>query len=151
MKFPLAFGLLLALSASLILSPAEVSGAANARVLNGDSPIHEPYPALHGGSFTGLGAAESPDPLAYYRWDQPQAADGLQTYLLGSVVVSADQPGSFGNLHSVTTSNCNVSVTGTGSIRFRGIDMTPQPPSGSVFRDDRGLSTHATGTGTAVQ
>ena len=34
---------------------------------------------------------------------------------------------------------------------FVGIDMTPPTPSGSVFCDDRGLSTHAAGTGTALQ
>ena len=37
------------------------------------------------------------------------------------------------------------------SFSNMGIDMTPQTPSGSVFCDDRGLSTHAAGTGTALQ
>lgn len=103
---------------SLMSWPGSTLGAANARLLAGNSPIHEPYPAVHGGAFMKPVAAASPDPLADYHWNRPQAADGLQIYLLRPVAALADQPGSFHKLNSVTTSNCDVRVTGTGSIRF---------------------------------
>lgn len=92
--------------------------AAGVRLLEGSSPISEPYPALHGGDFTKTIIPESPDPLAHFRWVNPQAGDGLQTYLLGPVAVSTDKPNSFSNLNSVTSEQCRVLVNGIGSIRF---------------------------------
>ena len=118
MKRPQSLVLFLAMVTSLMSWPNTDLLASGARLLGGDSPISEPYPALHGGAFAKPVVAVSPDPLAHYHWEKPQAADGLQTYLLGPVAVSADLPRSFGNLFSVTTSNCDAQVTGTGSIRF---------------------------------
>ena len=92
--------------------------AAGARLLEGGSPISEPYPPLHGGDFTGTPVPESPDPLGAFRWGHPQATDGLQTYLLGPVAVSTDQPDSFSHLGSATHGPCRVAVNGIGSIRF---------------------------------
>jgi len=102
----------------IILWPDSALKAANFRLLAGSSPISEPYPALHGGYFTKMDIPNSPDPLAGFHWSNPRASDGLQTYLLGPVKVSADQPDSFSNLDSVTNEHCNVLVNGTGSIRF---------------------------------
>jgi hypothetical protein len=42
----------------------------------------------------------------------------LQTYLLGPVAVSTDQPDSFGNLNSAVHEHCQVTVNGAGSLRF---------------------------------
>jgi len=92
--------------------------AAGARLVEGGSPIREPYPALHGGVFLNSVVPESPDPLLNFHWSRPQATDGLQTYLLGPVAVSTDQPDSFGKLDSVGKERCQVVVRGTGSIRF---------------------------------
>ena len=92
--------------------------AASARLLEGGSPDNEPYPALHDGDFSKPVVPESPDPLAAFRWRDPQATDGLQTYLLGPVAVSTDQPDSFNKLSSATNGLCQVTVRGLGSIRF---------------------------------
>ncbi|MGC9943399.1 MAG: hypothetical protein ABSE48_16350, partial [Verrucomicrobiota bacterium] len=110
--------LLLALATGWLVWPCAGLMAANARLLAGTSPISEPYPALHDGDFTKVMVPESPDPLACFRWANPQAADALQSYLLGPVGVSADRPASFKNLDSVTGEHCQVLVKGTGSIRF---------------------------------
>jgi hypothetical protein len=113
-----SFILIAAFGASLLSWPGPAALAANARLLAGTSLINEPYSALHGGNFTKTVLPESPDPLAGYRWSNPQAADGLQTYLLGPVAVSANKPESFSNLDSLTNGPCQVLVNGTGSLRF---------------------------------
>jgi len=110
--------LVLVSAMSLLGMPSDTLKAASARLLEGGSPISEPYPALHDGEFSKLVLPESPDPLANYRWRNPQAADGLQTYLLGPVAVTADQPAAFSNLASATNGSCQVMVQGTGSLRF---------------------------------
>lgn len=103
----------------MLLSSATVQAqTVSARLVAGSSPVTKPYPALHGGAFTKQTVPLSPDPLAHFRWDHPQAADGLQTYLLGPVAASADPPDSFGNLQSATQETCAVRVTGPGSLRF---------------------------------
>ncbi len=108
---------ILAVAASVFPLPNQALQAASAQLLQGSSPISEPYPPLHGGSFTKIAVPKSPDPLAHFRWSNPQAADGLQTYLLGPVTVTTDHPDAFSNLDSVTKEHCRVLVNGTGSIR----------------------------------
>jgi len=107
-----------ALALGLICCPGPAISAANARWIQGNSPILEPYPGLHGGSFTKRVVPESPDPLAAFRWSDPQATDGLQTYLLGPRAVTTDQPQAFSNLNSVTKTPSRVTVRGLGSLRF---------------------------------
>lgn len=91
--------------------------AASFRLLEGVSPISEPYPALSG-AFSKAVVPESPDPLVNFRWADPKATDGLHIYLLAPVAVSADRPDSFKNLDSVTSGPCQVLVNATGSVRF---------------------------------
>ncbi len=86
-------------------------------LVRGGSPITEPYPALHGGSFSGPQVKLSPDPLVAYRWRHPGAGNGLQTYVLRPVAVRTQTPTSFSNLQSVTGRQCNITVKGTGAIR----------------------------------
>lgn len=86
------------------------------QLLTEASPIAEPYPPLHDGSFTGPRVAESPDPLVQYRWSDPQASDTLQTYLLEPVATFTDTPTSFKTLHS--PSGQTIVVEGAGSNRF---------------------------------
>ncbi len=81
------------------------------------SPIPEPYPSLHGGSFSAPPVPLSPDPLVAYRWRHPSASDGLQAYVLRPLAVSTRTPKSFADLKSVTTSRCNITVKGVGAIR----------------------------------
>ena len=87
-------------------------------LVHGGSPIVEPFPALHGGSFSGRKVKWSPDPLVAYRWAHPRAGDELQTYVLRPVAVSTRTPKSFSGLQSVTGHHCDITVKGTGSFRF---------------------------------
>jgi alpha-L-rhamnosidase len=80
--------------------------------------MQEPYPLLHGGDFTGPPVPESPDPLVRYRWNNPQASDGLQIYVLSPVASFTDTPASFGNAKSVPDQQDSIRVKGIGSIRF---------------------------------
>ncbi len=82
------------------------------------SPIPELYADITNGGFTGVAVPESPDPLVGYQWVNPQPTDTLQLYFLKPKVVSADQPGAFGNLTSLTGNNPDVTVRGEGSIRL---------------------------------
>ena len=91
---------------------------ADLKVIQGKSPIDQPYPYVSTGRFCGPEVPESPDPLISYRWPNPKATDGLEIYLLKAKSVSADRTGSFDNLQSLTGNNPNVTVTGTGSIRL---------------------------------
>lgn len=118
MRLPKSLVVFLAAATSLLCWSNSTAKASSAWLLAGSSPISEPYPAVHDGHFFKTVNPESPDPLAHFRWANPQAGDGLQTYLLGPAAVSADQSGSFHKLNSVTTSNGDVLVTGVGSIRF---------------------------------
>lgn len=86
-------------------------------LIRGNSPIAEPYPAVHGGGFSGPPVKSSPDPLVAYRWRHPHASDGLQTYVLRPVSVSTRTPKSFSGLQSVISGNCNITVRGTGAFR----------------------------------
>ncbi len=106
----------LAVATSLVIAVSAF--ASPARLLEGGSPIEEPYKPLHGGSFTGQKAPLSPDPLVAYRWKETKPNDELQTYLLAPVKVTTDQQGSFGNLESVNSPACNVQVKGSGSIQL---------------------------------
>jgi hypothetical protein len=110
------------LFSSLPALPLLCSGAlasnGPAREIGTNSPISEPYPPLHGGTFTGESVPESPDPLQQFRWTAPEASDGLQTYELRPLSVTTDPLGAFGRPDSATTSNCRVTVKGPGSIRF---------------------------------
>ena len=118
MKHSTSLVLWLAFVASAMSLPNEMLKADSVRLLEETSPIKEPYPALHGGNFNKWVVPESPDPLVNYAWTNPVAGDGLQTYLLAPVAVSADQPDSFQNLNSVTNEHCQVLVRGPGSMRF---------------------------------
>jgi hypothetical protein len=53
-----------------------------------------------------------------YRWQSPQASDDLQVYVLKPVQAFSETPDLFANLDSVLTDQCQVSIKGTGSIRF---------------------------------
>lgn len=92
--------------------------SAGAQAIFKKSPIPQPYPYISPGRSTGPAIPESPDPLVGYRWPNPAADDGLEIYLLKPESVSTDQPGSFGNLNSLTKNNPDVLVKGTGSIRM---------------------------------
>jgi hypothetical protein len=89
-----------------------------AQSLGGTSPIAEQYPYVSSGSFSGQAVPQSPDPLVTYRWPNPQAANGLEIYLLKPKQVFSDTPASFTNMQSLTGTSPNVTVTGTGSIRM---------------------------------
>ena len=54
--------------------------------------IQEPYPPISG-SFSGKTIDESPDPLVAYRWENPQADDDLQTYILYPETVTHEATG----------------------------------------------------------
>ena len=77
-----------------------------------------PYQPLHGGAFTGPAVPLSPDPLVRYRWRHTRSMDNLQYYLLRPVKVYTNTPRSFVNQESACGSNCDITVRGTGSIRF---------------------------------
>lgn len=85
-------------------------------LLHASSPIDEPYPPLHDGSFTGAQIDASPDPLVQYRWNHPQPSDNLQTYLLEPLDTFTETPASFSTTH--TPSQKIITVQGVGSIRF---------------------------------
>jgi len=89
-----------------------------ALALNGSSPAKQPYPALHGGTFSGPVVRESPDPLIGYRWGEPKADDNLQIYLLRPVRATTDEEASFNGLETATGTATSITVMGTGSIRF---------------------------------
>ena len=117
----LGIGLVTAVFSLLVLhGEAAASGqhSATAVVVAGSSPIAEPYQPVHGGGFTGPAVALSPDPMVRYRWRHPQATSTLQYYLLRPVSVSTPTPSAFSGIKSVCTNACDVTVKGTGSIRF---------------------------------
>lgn len=89
----------------------------NGQIVNGTSPVNQPYPYLSTGKFTGPAIQVSPDPLVNYRWPNPMETDGLEIYLLKPRSVTTDQPSSFANLQSLTEFP-DVQVKGTGSIRI---------------------------------
>ena len=95
----------------------ETMGLPKWHLITTPSPIAEPYPELHGGSFSGPKVKWSPDPLVAYRWRHPKADSGLQTYILTPVAVSTRTPNSFSNLESVTRRRCDITVKGTGAFR----------------------------------
>jgi alpha-L-rhamnosidase len=95
--------------------PAELRFALNK---DGASVAKQPYPALTGGAFDGPVIKESPDPLISYRWKETKTEDGLQVYALRPVAVVTDRPASFNNLDSATGEKTDITVQGTGSIRF---------------------------------
>ncbi|MGC8552218.1 MAG: hypothetical protein ACP5O7_05050 [Phycisphaerae bacterium] len=86
-------------------------------LVQGRSPITEPYPPLSGGAFSGPAVPLSPDPLVAYRWRHPQGSEGLQYYVLRPAAVSIQTPGAFSGLKSALTSQCNITVHGAGAIR----------------------------------
>lgn len=96
----------------------------------GDWPIAEPYPVLNGGRYSGRPIAWSDDPLVRYRWRDPKASDDLQVYQLRPVSATTDDADAFQNLDSITTSRCNVEVTGIGSLR---VDFGVESPAWIEF------------------
>ncbi len=86
-------------------------------LVQGRSPITEPYPPLSGGAFSGTPVPLSPDPLVAYQWRHPQGSDGLQYYVLRPAAVSTQTPGAFLGLKSALTSQCDITVQGAGAIR----------------------------------
>jgi alpha-L-rhamnosidase len=89
---------------------------AEARLSDAVSPIAEPYPHLHGGSFSGERISASPDPLVRYRWDYTKADDELQTYQLAPVATWTEAPTSFKTKEP--KDGGPIQVEGKGSIRF---------------------------------
>src|ERR1035437_1170847 len=106
--------------AGLPSQAATIAAAAKARVrLSVESPpADEPYPCLHGGEFKGPAVPESPDPLVGYRWRAPSDDDGLQSYILRPVAVSAGPGRPFENPSAATAGRGAVLVKGSGSLRF---------------------------------
>jgi alpha-L-rhamnosidase len=82
------------------------------------SPALSPYQPLHGGDFSGPAVPLSPDPLVRYRWQNPLSTDDLQSYFLRPVRVFTDEPEAFAGLKSANGRRCNITVRGTGSLRF---------------------------------
>jgi hypothetical protein len=60
-------------------------------LMQAQNMIKEPYKSLSG-SFSGVPVPQSPDPLAAYRWDNPQATDSLEIYTLSPVNIRSDRP-----------------------------------------------------------
>ncbi|MDR1102601.1 MAG: hypothetical protein LBL42_02470, partial [Tannerella sp.] len=60
-------------------------------LMQAQNMIKEPYKPMSG-SFSGAPAPHSPDPLAAYRWDNPQATDSLEIYALSPVSIRSDKP-----------------------------------------------------------
>lgn len=102
----------------VILSISVIHCKVRAQVIGVKSPITEPYPYISTGTFSGTKVAQSPDPLVSYRWPNPKADNGLESYVLKPVSVSTDEPTSFDNLESLAGNSPNVTVKGTGSIRL---------------------------------
>ena len=73
--------------------------------------IEEPFPWLHGGSFSGAATNSSPDPLVTYRWSSTINRTQLQLYNVSPVAVYTADEKSFVNLESLTTSQPNVKVS----------------------------------------
>jgi hypothetical protein len=91
---------------------------ASSYLLPGGSSMQEPYPLLHGGTFSGPPVSKSPDPLVSYRWNNPQSGDGLQIYCLSPASFSTDTPGSFRNAETAPAPQNPLAVEGVGSLRF---------------------------------
>jgi hypothetical protein len=80
--------------------------------------LNGPYQPLHDGDFTGPAVPLSPDPLVRYNWQDPRATNDLQYYLLRPVKVFTDEPEAFAGLKSASRHRCDLTVRGTGSLRF---------------------------------
>ena len=87
-------------------------------LLSTGSAIQEPYALLHGGRFDGPTVLESPDPLVRYRWNNPDAADSLQIYVLSPIASFTEAPASFRTARSISGQQDSITVEGVGSIRF---------------------------------
>ena len=87
-------------------------------LLSAGSPIQEPYASLHGGKFDGPTVLESPDPLVRYRWNNPDASDGLQIYVLSPVASFTVPPASFLITKSTSGQQDSITVESVGSIRL---------------------------------
>jgi alpha-L-rhamnosidase len=74
-----------------------------------------PYPKISARK-TAVANPLSPDPLISYRWADPKATDGLESYQLRPVSWVVSSKASF-DLTSFKTKNI-ITVLGTGSIRF---------------------------------
>ena len=81
-------------------------------------PHLSPYQSLPGGDFSGPAVPLSPDPLVRYWWPDTSTTNELQYYLLRPVAVFTDEPGSFAGLKSASKHHCDITVRGTGSLRF---------------------------------
>ncbi|HEV2455151.1 MAG TPA: hypothetical protein VGY98_12880, partial [Verrucomicrobiae bacterium] len=77
-----------------------------------------PYQPLHGGEFTGPAVPLSPDPLVRYRWQDTSSTNDLQYYLMRPMKVFTAEPGAFAGLKSASKNRCNITVRGTGDLRF---------------------------------
>jgi alpha-L-rhamnosidase len=84
----------------------------------GASPIPEPYQPLHGGQFSGPAVSLSPDPLVRYRWQHTQADNTLQYYILRPIAAFTAEAGAFNGIQSERGKACDITVKGTGAIRF---------------------------------
>jgi alpha-L-rhamnosidase len=101
---------------SVTLSLVLASSGFSAQILDGRSPIEQPYSYVTNGCFSGPAVPESPDPLVAYCWNNPQITDALEIYLLPPKVVSADKTAAFDNLQSLTGPAPSVTVKAPGVI-----------------------------------
>ena len=73
----------------------------------------QPYPPIKA-VFSGKKIAHSPDPLSGYRWENPEATDGLEIYTLYPVTIQSDKPCNFKADKHLST----IHITGDCSLMF---------------------------------
>ena len=93
--------------------------AAEVEMLSRRTPINEPYAYVSGGSLRGEAVPWSPDPLVRYVWDNPQAEDSLQIFVMQPCQAEAISGAEhFEGLQTATGSKCHIRVNGPGVIRL---------------------------------
>ena len=82
------------------------------------APLLEPYPAIHGGDYSGTPAPFSPDPLVAYQWPPSVNASLLQIYMGGATSVYSATPSSFSGLDTLVnrTDGSKVEVLHPGTL-----------------------------------
>ena len=94
--------------------------AQDSRLLTRRSPIPQPYGYVTGGAMKGLAVPDSPDPLVSYVWDNPQASDPLQIYVVRPVLaeVVEGSPQAFEGIATAGRENCSIRVKDRGVLRL---------------------------------
>jgi alpha-L-rhamnosidase len=80
------------------------------------SPASQPYGYILAKK-TGDKTPFSPDPLIGWQWENPQASDDLEIYILKPVDIKFDTPESF-KINRSSKNTTKILVTGNGDIRF---------------------------------